>query len=284
METLLNLFNFKGLLLAAIIFIPIEHLLPMHQGQKVLRRAWLNDLVYALLNSIVVAAGLTVIALLVATVSDWLLPKAFKAAVADQPYWLQFVALVILADLGFYLMHRLFHAVPALWRFHAVHHSIEEMDWLAAHRVHPIDQILTKGASFIPCFGLGFSEWPIIAYFMVYQWHSLMLHANINVSFGPLRWLVASPEFHHWHHTNRIEAYDKNFAGQIAFWDFLFGTGHLPKDARPGDYGVDETLPAGYLAQFVHPFRRPEDGTAENPDSAPPEPVPQNSPAREVRA
>jgi len=284
METLVNLLNLKGLLLAALIFIPIEHLLPMHQGQKILRRAWLNDLIYALLNSIVVAVGLTVIALLVMTVSDALLPKAFKTAVADQPYWLQVVALIILADLGFYLMHRLFHAIPVLWRFHAVHHSIEEMDWLAAHRVHPIDQILTKGASFIPCFGLGFSEWAIITYFMIYQWHSLMLHANINVKFGPLRWLVASPEFHHWHHTNRVEAYDKNFAGQIAFWDFLFGTGHLPKDSKPGDYGVDETLPAGYVAQFAHPFRRPADGAAEKPDSLPPEPVPQNSPPREVRA
>jgi sterol desaturase/sphingolipid hydroxylase (fatty acid hydroxylase superfamily) len=276
METLVNLFNLKGLLLAALIFIPIEQLLPLHHGQKVFRANWLHDLSYALLNSLVVVAGLAVITLGVIALSDWIVPAGFKAAVASQPYVLQTIELIVLADLGFYLMHRLFHAVPALWRFHAVHHSIEEMDWLAAHRVHPVDQILTKGASLIPCFALGFSEWAIIAYFMLYQWHSLMLHANIKLNFGPLRWLVASPEFHHWHHTNRVEAYDKNFAGQIALWDLIFGTAHMPKGEKPGDYGVDDKLPKGYFAQFVHPFipaAAAETSTAAQPPAEQPEAV-----------
>ena len=87
-------------------------------------------------------------------------PDAWRTAIAARPIWLQVITVVIIADLGFYLAHRLFHAVPWLWHFHAVHHSIEEMDWLAAHRVHPVDQIVTKGASLVPVFVLGFSGPP----------------------------------------------------------------------------------------------------------------------------
>lgn len=255
METLINLFNLKNLLLAALIFIPIEQLLPMHDGQKVLRRAWLNDLVYVLLNGFLISFGLAIIFISVLIASDWLIPKDLKAMVAGQPYWLQLIEIIVLADLGFYAVHRLFHRVPALWRFHAVHHSIEEMDWLAAHRIHPVDQILTKGASLTPCFALGFSQWAMIAYFLLWHWHTLMLHANIRVNFGPLRWLVASPEFHHWHHSNRPEAHDKNFAALVPFWDFVFGTGHLPKGEKPGHYGTDDPIPAGYVEQIAYPFR-----------------------------
>lgn len=254
MEIVYNFINFKGLLLAALIFIPFEHLLPFHEGQKVLRQKWLSDLVYALVNSIPIGLGLLAIVSAVLVASEWLIPSGLKQAVANQPYWLQVLEIIIVADLGFYSAHRLFHSVPWLWRFHAVHHSIEEMDWLAAHRVHPVDQIVTKGASLIPCFALGFSEWALIAYFALYQWHSLMLHANIRLSFGPLKWLIASPEFHHWHHSNRRHAHNKNFAGQISLWDVMFGTAHMPKAEKPGDYGVDEPVPDGYVAQLIYPF------------------------------
>lgn len=280
MQALADLFHLETLLLAALIFIPVEQLFPMHEGQKVLRRAWLNDLVYALFNGVVVSLGLAIIVMLVLLASKWLIPADLKAVVASQPYWLQLIEIVVLADLGFYTVHRLFHTIPALWRFHAVHHSIEELDWLAAHRVHPLDQILTKGASLVPCFALGFSQWAIIAYFVLYHWHSLMLHANVRLSFGPLKWLVASPEFHHWHHSNRREAHDKNFAGQLALWDVAFGTAHLPKDEKPGQYGTDDPVPAGYVAQIAYPFR----STSRSSPAAEPAPAAMSGTPRDVRA
>jgi sterol desaturase/sphingolipid hydroxylase (fatty acid hydroxylase superfamily) len=254
---LVQLVHFKVLLLAILVFVPFEQILPMHAEQKIFRRGWLNDLVYFLLNGIVVRVGLFAVVLLIMAASD-ALPSGLREAVASQPHWLQAVELIVLSDLGFYSVHRLFHTVPFLWRFHAIHHSIEELDWLAAHRVHPVDQILTKGASLIPCFALGFSEWAIGAYFLLYHWHSLLLHANVRLGFGPLRWLVASPEFHHWHHSKQHQARDKNFAGQVPLWDLVFGTMYLPKEIRPSQYGLDEPLPAGYVAQFFHPFRRPD--------------------------
>jgi sterol desaturase/sphingolipid hydroxylase (fatty acid hydroxylase superfamily) len=141
-----------------------------------------------------------------------------------------------------------------------VHHSIEAMDWLAAHRVHPIDQILTKSASFLPVFALGFAMEPILIFALLYQWQSLLIHANTRIGFGPLRWIVASPHFHHWHHANDAAARDKNFAGQLSLLDLCFGTLHLPRRA-PERYGIDEAMPRSYLGQLAYPFAR-QRGTA----------------------
>jgi sterol desaturase/sphingolipid hydroxylase (fatty acid hydroxylase superfamily) len=156
--------------------------------------------------------------------------------------------------LGFYLVHRAFHKVPWLWRFHAVHHSIEEMDWLAAHRVHPIDQILTKGASLIPIFALGFASEPMFLFAVMYRWQALLIHSNVRIGFGPLRWIFASPQFHHWHHANHREAFDTNFAGQLSLLDLLFGTMHLPGRETPRLYGTDDPVPGDYVGQLAYPF------------------------------
>ena len=128
-------------------------------------------------------------------VSAWLIPPSVRVAVAGQPYWLQIVEVVLVADLGLYFAHRMFHAIPLLWRFHQIHHSIEELDWLAAVRVHPVDQIATKGISLLPVFALGFSDAAIAVFAFLYQWQSILLHSNISIGFGPLRWLIASPDF-----------------------------------------------------------------------------------------
>ena len=159
----------------------------------------------------------------------------------------------MLADTGFYLAHRAFHAVPFLWRFHSIHHSIEEMDWLAAHRVHPVDQILTKSASFVPVFALDFSSTAILIFTLVYQWQSLFIHSNTRIRVGPLKWLLASPQFHHWHHANEREAWDKNFAGQLPLLDILGGTLFMP-DRMPQKYGTDDPVPPLYHQQLAYPF------------------------------
>lgn len=257
MDFLLELLDFRLVLIGAIIFIPLERLFGARRQQKILRRLWANDLVYVFVNGVVIRLGLVFAVLLILAASRLAVPAGIKAAVAGQPLWLQLIEVFLLADLGFYLLHRLFHSVPALWRIHQIHHSIEEMDWLAAARVHPIDQILTKGASLLPCFAFGFSEWAIASFAFVYHWHSLLLHSNIPLSFGPFDRLIASPNFHHWHHCRDREAWDRNFAGQLSLWDFLFGTAFLPKGRRAERFGIGEPVPAGYAAQLLHPFRRP---------------------------
>ena len=259
-----ELLDFRLFFLAALIFIPLERLLGARREQKLLRRNWSGDLVYVFLNGIVIRLGLVFLVAMILAASRQAQPAGLAARVSAQPLWLQLVEIVLLADLGFYAMHRLFHTVPALWRIHQVHHSIEEMDWLAAARVHPLDQLLTKSASLLPCFALGFSEGAIALFAILYHWHSLLLHANLRLSFGPLGRLIAAPDFHHWHHCRDREAWDRNFAGQVALWDHLFGTAYVPKDRKAERFGISEAMPEGYAAQLLHPFRRP----ATPPDSA----------------
>ena len=247
-------FNLKILLIACLIFIPLERLLAMHPLQGIFRRGWWNDVIYLFLNGWLTRLGILIVIAGTIVVSAWLIPPV-RVAVAGQPYWLQIVEVVLVADLGLYFAHRMVHAIPLLWRFHQIHHSNEELDWLAAFRVHPVDQIATKGLSLVPVFALGFSDAAIAVFVLLSQWHAILLHSNISIGFGPLRWLIASPNFHHWHHSKEVAARDKNFAGQLSLLDVLFGTAHMPHGQVPSQFGIDDPLPSTYVTQLLHPFK-----------------------------
>jgi sterol desaturase/sphingolipid hydroxylase (fatty acid hydroxylase superfamily) len=244
----------KVILISFLVFVPLERLFALHAEQKVFRRGWANDLIFLFVNGLLIKLGLLAVIAVSIFAAAQIVPASFQALVGGLPYWVQIPLVILLSDLGFYWTHRMFHAVPWLWRFHAIHHSIEELDWLAAARVHPADQILTKGVSLIPVVALGFSEWAIGVYALLYQWQSVLIHANVRFRFGPLRLLLASPEFHHWHHSSDREARDMNFAGQLSFLDALFGTLHMPRGQMPKAYGLDRPIPHRYALQLLYPF------------------------------
>jgi sterol desaturase/sphingolipid hydroxylase (fatty acid hydroxylase superfamily) len=251
---MLDLFDVKALLIVALIFIPLEMILPIRGEQKLLRKHWLNDVIYFFLNGLLVKIGLLALVVLAVGAIRIMVPHAVTVAVQSQAVWLQAVEVLLVADTGFYLAHRSFHKIPFLWKFHSVHHSIEEMDWLAAHRVHPADQILTKAASYLPVFLLGFSSTAILIFALTYKWQSLVIHSNSRLGLGPLKWLFASPHFHHWHHANEPAALDKNFAGQLPLLDLIGGTFFLPEH-MPAQYGTNDPVPALYADQMIYPFR-----------------------------
>lgn len=253
---LAGFFNLRGFLLACLVFIPLERLLALREEQQIFRKWWWNDLIYVFANRLIISLVLGVLVIGVIALADWLMPDQVQAAVAGQPYWLQVVEAIVIADLGFYTAHRLFHSVPWLWKFHAVHHSIEELDWLAAARVHPVDQVITKAFSLLPLFALGFAAVPIAIFSAIYFWHSFLVHANVRLNFGPLRWVIASPEFHHWHHANQREAYNTNYAGQLSILDKLFGTMRMPEGQMPEKYGVNDPVPNTYIPHLIYPFKR----------------------------
>lgn len=246
-------FDLTHLLIVFLIFVPLEHLLPLHREQEHLRRQWLSDLIYLLFNDFLIKIGLlfTIGLTLASLKAVW--PEGMLPAVAALPLWLQVILVTIVADIGFYFAHRAMHRVPWLWRFHAVHHSIEQMDALATHRVHPVDQVLNRTAALLPIYALGFSLQAIVVFTLIYQLQSLLIHANVKLGFGPLKWLLASPHFHHWHHANEKEAHDKNFAAQIALIDWIFGTLYMPK-RMPAKYGTDDPVPETFHEQLVYPF------------------------------
>lgn len=240
--------------LVAFVMVPFEHLTVLRRFQAPWRpQVWL-DLVYAVVNAFLVPAGVAGLLALMAAACQTVIPGNLRTGIGALPLWLAAPLAILLADLGFYAAHRAFHHVPSLWRLHAVHHSLEHLDWLAAHRVHPIDQILTKSASMAPLLLLGFSAPAIGVFVVVYQWHSLLVHANTRIRFGWLERILASPRFHHWHHANQPEAFDRNFAGQLSVLDWVFGTLYLPRNGYPARYGTDHPLPATYLEQLSQPF------------------------------
>ena len=251
-----ELLALKTILIIALVFVPLERITSLHPEQKILRAHWANDLIYLFLNSILIQLGLLLLTGAAMIGVRLAMPDVVGASVRSQPLWLQAIEVIVIADCGFYAAHRAFHEVPFLWRFHAIHHSIEEMDWLAAHRVHPLDQILTKAASVLPVFALGFSDAAIAIFALSYQCQSLLIHSNTRIGFGPLRWVLASPRFHHWHHANEPEAIDKNFAAQLPFIDALGGTLFLPPQRMPARYGTDDPVPALYHQQMAYPLTR----------------------------
>jgi sterol desaturase/sphingolipid hydroxylase (fatty acid hydroxylase superfamily) len=228
----------------------LERLFALHP-RRFRRDRWKSDVLHLLFNNVLISAGLviTLVGLIVA-VRPAVSPE-LQGWVAAQPAWLQFLEAVFVADIAQYWAHRATHQVPLLWRFHKVHHSIEEMDWLAAGRLHPLDSIFTRSVTVLPLYLLGFSRTTFGAYLGLALVQAIFIHANVRFRFGPLRWITATPEFHHWHHA--LAPTNTNFAGNLPLLDLLFGTCHLPGTMPPA-YGMGEPAPNGYLAQLKWPF------------------------------
>ena len=245
----------KTLVLAAAIFIPFERLAAARRDQPILRRGWATDLLTGVLNGLVLSVvSLAVLAVIDSTAAA--IAPSMREWIASRPLWAQVVVAVVAGDFGTYVMHRLVHTIPWLWRIHAVHHSAEELDWLIAFRFHPIDLLLMRVATLAPVVALNISPAAVAFFVAVGVWQAWLVHANVRISYGPLERAFVSPHFHHWHHSADREAFDKNFAGIIAAWDFIFNTAHLPRARHPQRYGTTESVPAGYLERLLHPTGR----------------------------
>jgi lathosterol oxidase len=245
-----------NLMLYSAVFVPLERLFALRPEQPVFRRQWLVDLTYFFINSLLVEV-LTIFTLRPALILfDWARVDAVMATVGALPLIVQVPVLLLVADFTQYWVHRRFHASRLLWPFHAIHHSIEQMDWLAGSRLHLIDVILTRGLTYVPVFVLGFSEQALIVYVVIVALQATFIHANVRWEFGPLRRLIATPAFHHWHHAAEHEAVDKNFAVHTPVWDRLFGTYYLP-DRWPSAYGLLQRrdVPGRWTTQLLYPFR-----------------------------
>lgn len=253
-----QLFNFQRLAIAFIvliaIFVPLERLFPITR-REFWRNGALADTVHFFISGIL-RKLLTLFALVVLTYwLGFLVYPPLQHMLAARPTWLQFLLAVAVEDFGAYWGHRWAHTVPALWRFHAVHHSSEHLDWLAASRVHPIDQTFIRVCGILPVYLLGFTKETFGFLIALEGLLAIFIHANVRWRFGWLEWLVATPAFHHWHHANEgPETANKNLAGLLPLTDWVFGTLHLP-DRMPRKYGINESMPAGYVAQLAEPLR-----------------------------
>jgi sterol desaturase/sphingolipid hydroxylase (fatty acid hydroxylase superfamily) len=184
---------------------------------------------------------------LVSTRTTWVTPL---------PLWIQVPMILVAADLLAYWTHRVFHG-RRLWRFHAIHHSSTAVDWLSSVRLHPVNDALARIVQVVPLYLVGFNGVALAAFVPFLTFYAILLHANVSWTYGPLRFVIASPAFHRWHHTTEEEGLDKNFAGLFPFIDLAFGTFYMPKDRLPSRFGIlQNDVPAGLVGQLLYPFRR----------------------------
>ena len=256
-----------GFVVVGAILSPLEWWRPAVAAQRRWRRDATTDLAYWLFTPLVsgtlARAGVIVVLVLCAlragatfdraAIEAWL---ASDALVRRQPVWLQVFEVLLLGDLIGYATHRWFHG-RRMWRFHAVHHSPTEVDWLSSVRLHPVNDVLSKIAQAVPIVLLGYSPTIVAAYVPFLTFWAIVLHANVRWDLGPLRYVIASPAFHRWHHAREADGDGRNFAGLFPFIDALFGTLHLPR-AQPAAFGIaGDPVPRGLLAQLRYPFTRP---------------------------
>ena len=171
------------------------------------------------------------------------------------PLWTQMVLYLVLSDCLMYWIHRLFHG-RRMWRYHAIHHSAAEVDWTTAYRFHPINLWLD---AYLVDSIMMFIGIPTVAIALLAPLNSVTsayVHANLNWTLGPLKYVFASPVFHRWHHTTPEQGGDMNFGSTFSLWDVLFGTFYMPEGELPQTYGVsDPNLPQTFVGQLVYPFR-----------------------------
>ena len=175
---------------------------------------------------------------------------------AALPLWLQAAIFMVASDFLLYWIHRGFHG-GTLWKYHAVHHSSEDLDWISAARFHPINLFLGAVGVDVLLLVAGISPNVMIWLGPFITVHSGFVHANLNWTLGPFKTVLAGPVFHRWHHTLPDRGGNMNFAGTFPIWDMLFGTFYMPKNELPDAYGIaDKSFPEGFGAQMLYPFTR----------------------------
>jgi sterol desaturase/sphingolipid hydroxylase (fatty acid hydroxylase superfamily) len=172
------------------------------------------------------------------------------------PLWVQAILFLVLSDLMLYWLHRMFHS-GGFWKYHAIHHSSEEVDWISAARFHPVNLLIGTISVDVILLMAGISPNIMLWVGPFTTFHSAFVHANLNWTLGPFRYVLATPVFHRWHHTGLEEGGNTNFAGTFPVWDMLFGTFRMPHGKLPENYGKDEaTMPSEIAGQLAYPFRQ----------------------------
>jgi sterol desaturase/sphingolipid hydroxylase (fatty acid hydroxylase superfamily) len=243
------------LLGSSVIFILLEKILPF-RSQSVMREHWQTDLNHFLLNHLLIGFVLLSSNMFVANYFGWAVNANLQAWIKNMPFLLELFVVLLAADLVQYWAHRAYHEIPALWRLHAVHHSVKHMDWIAGSRQHIFEIFISRALVLVPIYILGFSKEVIDAYVIIVGFQAVFNHANVQINFGFLKYIFVTPQFHHWHHSSDEAGLDKNYALHFSFLDYLFGSAVSSDQEWPDGYGVvGDYVPDGLINQQLFPFK-----------------------------
>lgn len=260
---------FWGLVVISLIVWGLELAFPWRKNQSAFRKDfWLDGFymffnfflfsiaisgIYKLLELVFGEFGLGMSSLRLVDISGW-------------PMWLQLLIFFIVLDFVQWFTHVLLHRYEVLWNFHKVHHSVEEMGFAAHLRYHWMENILYKPLKTLGVMLLGGFE-PSQAYIVHFAAITIghLNHANIHLTYGPLRYIFNNPVMHLWHHVYNLpegRRHGINFGISLSFWDYIFGTASIPKDdanIKLGFPGV-ETFPKDFIGQNLYGFGKEHPG------------------------
>lgn len=248
----------------SLLFVIVERLWP-RANQPVLRRGIWTDILYLIFNGeylgvLVGVISIHAIALLDRTLDLARLRETFyMGLMSSRPMWFQVIVLLLVFDFAQWCIHNLLHRVPALWEFHKVHHSIEEMDWIGNWRFHWFEVVVYRTLLYPLAAFFGFSGFAMFWYGVASTFIGHFAHSNLRIAVGPLKYLINSPEMHVWHHTHpQSGPMDRNFGITLSVWDWLFGTAYVPDGRVPERLGFAdiERYPRNILSQMIAPFVR----------------------------
>jgi len=239
------------------IFVFIEKMFPLYKGQAIFRKEWQTDLTHFIVNHFLVGLILLIVNFVIHRVFGWMIRSEFQQTIQSISFIPQLLLCILIADLMQYWTHRAYHEIPFLWKFHAVHHSAKTMDWIAGSRMHVLELIFTRVCVLGPLYVFGFEKSVMDMYIIIVGFQAVFNHANVHLPWGPIKYLIVTPDFHHWHHSSDDVAIDKNYAAHYAFLDYLFGTNVKTTERFPQKYGVvGDYMPDGFIRQQLFPFRK----------------------------
>ncbi len=245
------------LLLMTIIFIPIELFFPKNKNQTKFHAEWRTDLVYFTISHLFIQVFGIITQKPAVLFFGWIGLDKVHLWIQQLPFLIALVLTFVVTDMFQYWAHRIFHNHVYLWRFHSVHHSTQHMDWLAGSRTHFVDIFFTRAMAFVPLYVLGFPPAVFNIYIVFIAIHAVLIHSNTRINFGFLKYIFATPQYHHWHHCEDPKHYGKNFATVFPFIDKMFGTYYLPGNVWPEGTGVHESqFPKGFIKQTLYPFTK----------------------------
>jgi len=243
---------FYGVIVSVLL---LERWMPADPRQSLLSKGTRQDLVWVPFKLLLHAGFFPAVVVLLTLGYHRYLGFLTIEAVKDWPVPLRFGLGWLAGDFLFWLIHLIRHKVGFLWHFHAIHHSQRQLNFFTEYRVHPLDDLWAIAIGAIPVLMLSQATLTVAVIAWIAHWHTRIYHSNIRTHFGPLKYVLVTPQSHRVHHSIEPGHQDKNFGLTFSIWDHLFGTQHRNDDEYP-QTGVAGLESPTFLQQLVYPFQK----------------------------
>ncbi|MEE9403463.1 MAG: sterol desaturase family protein [Algisphaera sp.] len=259
---------FFWLLMASLLCFALERFWPWRKTQPALRPQLGQDLIWLILNGHYVGIAISAVTVYLGAK---LAPGFFEHMesyhlLSTWPLAAQILVFFILKDFFEWCVHNLLHRNRYLWELHKLHHSIVDMDWIGSFRFHWGEVVVYHTLTYLPLVIMGVDGRVIlwIAIFATLIGH--LNHSNLNITWGPLRYIFNSPRMHIWHHEHELTPAHPsgvNFGISLSLWDWLLGTAHWPdlqhaptqQPEKLGFHGLNH-YPKSFVARLFYPLTR----------------------------